>query len=165
MPCPDIRPLSEVPELNGIGLGNGILPNSDVPAIENERWLEGNGGVIRFYSQGPTEADHFSPEGVVIESIVEDWWLRRVYSGPQMTYGLDLVCNRMDFRGIPINHCEFDLSGLNGRISGEGIYVAQHVDCRDNRIVQVEARSLSLSSGVEGLSFNADELWEVQIGG
>ncbi len=147
MPCPDIRPLSEVPELNGIGYGNGILPNSEVPAVDGERWIQGNGGVIRFYSQGPIEAGQYSPEGEVTESLVEDWWLRREYRGPQMSYGLDLVCNRMNFRGIPISHCEFDLVGsdIGRRLSGDGAYVDQHIDQHnENRIVRIQVSSLNL---------------------
>lgn len=124
MPCPDVPPLDE----------------------NSERWIEGNGGVIRFYSQGPVEAVRFPPEGLAAESLIEDWWLRRYYDRGQMSYKLDLVCNRMDFHGIPIDYCEFDLgeSGIGRRISGEGTYIGQHIDRRENRIVQIDARSLSI---------------------
>lgn len=122
------------------------MPCPDVPPIDEGRWLEGNGGVARFYSQGPVEAGQFSPEGVITESLVENWWLRREYSHnyEQMNHRLDLVCNRMDFRGIPISFCQFDLGGLGGRISGDGAYIGQRIDQHEDRIVQVDARSLSL---------------------
>ncbi|GAH67325.1 unnamed protein product, partial [marine sediment metagenome] len=122
------------------------MPCLDVPAIDEERWIEGNGGVIRFYSQGPVEAVRFSPEGLAAESLIDDWWLRRYYDRGQMSYKLDLVCNRMDFHGIPIDYCEFELaeSGIGRRISGEGTYIGQHIDHHEDRIVQIDARSLSI---------------------
>ena len=124
MPCPDVPPLDEI----------------------SERWIEGNGGVIRFYSQGPVEADEFSPEGLAAESLVENWWLKREYNRAQISYKLDLICNHMDFHGIPISLCEFDLAGsdIGRRISGQGTYVNQHIDHHEDRIVQVNAHSLSI---------------------
>ena len=122
------------------------MPCPDAPVIDEERWIEGNGGVIRFYSQGPVEVVRFPPEGLAAESLIEDWRLRRYYDRGQMSYKLDLVCNRMDFHGIPIDYCEFDLgeSGVGRRISGEGTYIGQHIDRHENRIVQIDARSLSI---------------------
>jgi len=161
MPCPDIRPLSEVPELNGIGLGNGILPNPDVPPIDEERWIEGNGGVIRFYSQGPVEAGQFSPEGLAAESLVGHWRISLENCQEQEYAEMDLVCNRMNFHDIPISFCRFDLAEIGRRVSGEGIYVDQHIDHHEDRIVRVNVRSLTISRENPCLHGPLD----IQIGG
>lgn len=121
------------------------MPCPDVPPID-EGCLEGNGGIIHFYSQSPVEADVFSPEGVITESLVENWWLKREYNRAQMFYKLDLICNHLDFHGIPIEFCKFDLGGsdIGRRISGQGTYVNQHIDHQnENRIVQVDVRSFT----------------------
>ena len=153
MPCPDLRPLSEIPELNGIGHGYGIITDSQLRAAatstqHEDLWLQGNGGEARFYNQGPLEAGTCSPEGKVAESLVEGWQLRRFYSGPQMYYSrLDLTCNRMNFHGTPIHSCKFDLAGLNQyqRISGEGTVNGYCIDDNEDRIVQVNVLSCSFS--------------------
>jgi len=152
MPCQDIPPLSEVPELHGIGLGYGRITDSQLRAAaastqHEDIWLQGNGGEASFYNQGPLEAGACSPEGKVAESLVEGWQLKRLYDGPQMFYRLDLTCNRMNFHGTPIHSCKFDLASFNTcqRISGEGTVDGYCIDDNEDRIVKINVLSCSFS--------------------
>jgi len=121
------------------------MPCPDVPPIDTERWIEGNGGAIRFYSQGPVEAGQFSPEGLAAESLVGHWRISFENCQEQEYAEMDLVCNRMNFHDIPISFCRFDLAEIGRRVSGEGVYIDQHIDHHEDRIVRINVRSLTIS--------------------